>query len=90
MSFWHRRFSRCRFGTPQPIAPRCCVPSRVQALSSRSRWCAGKHPATAQPQPLNDDRYAVIWDDSDSEFSFEFGYTVGVGYRITSYSIGPR
>jgi hypothetical protein len=48
------------------------------------------HVATAKPQPLKDDRYVVIWDDSDSEFSFEFGYAARVGFRITSYSIGPR
>jgi hypothetical protein len=48
------------------------------------------HVATAKPLPLKDDRYVVIWDDADAEFSFEFGYTAGTGYRITSYSIGPR
>jgi hypothetical protein len=48
-----------------------------------------KHVATAKPQPLQDGRYLVIWDDANAEFSFEFGYTAGTGYRITSYSIGP-
>jgi hypothetical protein len=47
------------------------------------------HLATAKPQPLKDGRYVVIWDDADAEFSFEFGYTAAVGYRVTSYSIGP-
>jgi len=49
-----------------------------------------KHVANAKPQPLQDGRYLVTWDDANAEFSFEFGYTVGMGYRITSYSIGPR
>jgi hypothetical protein len=49
-----------------------------------------KHVASAKPQPLQDARYVVIWDDANTEFSFEFGYTVGTGYRVTSYSIGPR
>ena len=48
-----------------------------------------KHVASAKPQPLPDGRYVVIWDDADAEFSFEFGYTAGTGYRVTSYSIGP-
>jgi len=49
-----------------------------------------KHVATAKPQPLQDGRYVVIWDDANAEFSFEFGYTAGTGYRVRSYSIGPR
>jgi hypothetical protein len=49
-----------------------------------------KHVATGKPQPLQDARYVVIWDDADAEFSFEFGYTAGTGYQVTSYSIGPR
>jgi len=49
-----------------------------------------KHVATAKPQPLQDGRYVVIWDDANAEFSFEFGYTGGTGYRVRSYSIGPR
>jgi hypothetical protein len=49
-----------------------------------------KHVANAKPQPLQDGRYVAIWDDADAEFSFEFGYTAGTGYRVTSYSIGPR
>jgi hypothetical protein len=48
------------------------------------------HAASAKPQPLKDDRYVVIWDDADAEFSFEFGYSARAGYQITSYSIGPR
>lgn len=49
-----------------------------------------KHVASTKPQPLQDGRYVVIWDDADAEFSFEFGYIVGTGYRVTSYSVGPR
>ncbi|HEV2608160.1 MAG TPA: hypothetical protein VGT79_09270 [Xanthomonadaceae bacterium] len=49
-----------------------------------------KHVASAKPEPLQDGRYVVIWDDANAEFSFDFGYTAGVGFRVTSYSIGPR
>ena len=48
------------------------------------------HVAKAKPQPLKDGRYVVIWHDANAEFSFEFGYTAGVGFRVLSYSIGPR
>jgi hypothetical protein len=48
-----------------------------------------KHVATAKPQSLQDGRYVVIWDDANAEFSFEFGYTAGMGFRVTSYSVGP-
>ena len=48
------------------------------------------HVAKAKPTALKDDRYVVIWDDKDAEFSFEFGYSAKAGYQITSYSIGPR
>ena len=48
------------------------------------------HVANAKPQPLKDGRYVMIWDDANAEFSFEFGYTAGVGFRVLSYSIGPR
>jgi hypothetical protein len=49
-----------------------------------------KHVASAKPQPLQDGRYVVIWDDANAEFSFEFTYAEGIGFRVTSYSIGPR
>ena len=70
-----------------PIKDRAEFLARYDALLTASMR---KHVATAKPQPLEDSRYVAIWDDADAEFSFEFGYTAGSGYHVTSYSIGPR
>ena len=48
------------------------------------------HVPRAKLATLKDGRYALIWQDSDAEFSFEFEYKAGCGYRVSSYSIGPR
>lgn len=78
-----------RKGDVQTIAikDRADFLARYDALVTASMR---KHVATAKPQPLQDSRYVVILDDADAEFSFEFGYTAGTGYHVTSYSIGPR
>jgi hypothetical protein len=48
------------------------------------------HALKAKPAKVSDDRYTLIWQDADAEFSFEFEYTAPRGFRITSYGIGPR
>lgn len=48
------------------------------------------HALRAKPQKVNDDHYTLIWQDSNAEFSFEFEYIAGGGYRVTAYGIGPR
>jgi len=47
------------------------------------------HTLKTKPQKISDDHYAVIWRDSNAEFSFEFEYVAGRGFRVTSYGIGP-
>lgn len=48
------------------------------------------HALKAKPQKVSDDHYTLIWQDSNAEFSFEFEYIAGGGYRVTAYGIGPR
>ena len=48
------------------------------------------HAQRGKPVPLQDGRYSLIWHDTDSEFSFEFEYLAGTGFRVRSYNIGPR
>ncbi|HEY2345800.1 MAG TPA: hypothetical protein VGH80_07945 [Xanthomonadaceae bacterium] len=70
-----------------PIKDRAEFLRRYDTLFTKSMRA---HAQGAKPQPLQDGRYMIVWDDVDTEFSFEFGYATGTGYRITSYSIGPR
>jgi hypothetical protein len=48
------------------------------------------HIPKAKLQMLKDGRYILVWHDADAEFGFEFGYSDGTGYRVRSYTIGPR
>jgi hypothetical protein len=48
------------------------------------------HVLGAKPQKLSDDRYMVMWQDANAEFSFQFEYMAPRGYRVTAYGIGPR
>jgi hypothetical protein len=48
------------------------------------------HVLHAKPQKLSDDRYMVMWQDANAEFSFQFEYVAGRAFRVTAYSIGPR
>lgn len=43
-----------------------------------------------KPQKVTDDHYALIWQEANSEFSLEFEYIAGSGFRVTAYDIGPR
>ncbi len=47
------------------------------------------HIPRATLKPLEDGAYFIFWRNGGSEFSFDFGYTDGAGYRVSSYSIGP-
>jgi hypothetical protein len=42
-----------------------------------------------KPQQISDDHYSLIWRDSNAEFSFQFEYVAGSGFRVTAYGIGP-
>jgi hypothetical protein len=42
-----------------------------------------------KPQKISDDHYAVIWRDSNAEFSFQLENVAGRGFRVTAYGIGP-
>lgn len=48
------------------------------------------HVLEAKPQKLSDDRYMVMWQDANAEFSFQFEYVAGRGFRVIAYGIGPR
>lgn len=48
------------------------------------------HVLEAKPQKLSDDRYMVMWQDANAEFSFQFKYVAGRGFRVAAYGIGPR
>jgi len=48
------------------------------------------HTLKTKPQKISNDHYAVIWDGTDVEYSFEFEYAAPRGFRLTSYLIGPR
>ena len=48
------------------------------------------HVLTAKPQAMDNGGEVLIWDDANAEFSFEFAYVEGRGYRVSSFSIGPR
>jgi hypothetical protein len=41
------------------------------------------------PAAIEDNRYVLIWRETNVECSMEFGYFDGTGYRVTSFGIGP-
>jgi len=45
---------------------------------------------SAPPTSRETEFHALIWQDADAEFSFEFEYASPKGFRLTSYLIGPR
>ena len=48
------------------------------------------HIPRAKLQVLKDGVRELVWYDTDTEFSFEFAYSDGTGYRVHAYNIGPR
>jgi hypothetical protein len=47
------------------------------------------HIPRAKLKALGDGGYFGFWRDANSEFSFDFAYAEGTGYRIRSFNIGP-
>ena len=47
------------------------------------------HIPRAKLTALDDGGYILVWRDAGTEFSFDFAYIDGTGYRVRSYSIGP-
>lgn len=47
------------------------------------------HIPRAKLDALPDGAYILFWRATDVEFSFEFDYVAGAGYRVHSYTIGP-
>ena len=47
------------------------------------------HIPKAKLKALDDGGYFISWRDANSEFSFDFAYVEGTGYRIRYFSIGP-
>ena len=43
-----------------------------------------------KPQKIDNGHYALIWHDTDLEYSFEFESKPTSGFRLTMYLIGPR
>jgi hypothetical protein len=48
------------------------------------------HIPRAKLEGLADGRYLLTWHNAGAEFSFEFVYITGTGYRVSSYTIGPQ
>jgi uncharacterized membrane protein YvbJ len=48
------------------------------------------HALKTKPQKIDNDRYTVIWHDTDLEYSFEFERKPAYEFRLTMYLIGPR
>lgn len=47
------------------------------------------HVPRAKLTALDDGAYILVWRDAGAEFSFDFAYIDGTGYRVRSYNIGP-
>jgi hypothetical protein len=47
------------------------------------------HALRTKPQQISADHYIIVWHDEDLEYSFEFEYAPGQGFRLTAYLIGP-
>jgi hypothetical protein len=47
-----------------------------------------KHLKTAKLTPLQEGHCALMWNDGNSEFSFEFQYVPDAGYRMSGYDVG--
>jgi hypothetical protein len=47
------------------------------------------HIPKAKLTALDEGSYILVWRDDGAEFSFDFGYIDGTGYRVRSYNIGP-
>ena len=47
------------------------------------------HIPKAKLKALDDGGYFISWRDANAEFSFDFAYVEGTGYRIRSFLIGP-
>jgi hypothetical protein len=48
------------------------------------------HAVKTKPQKIDNGHYALIWHDTDLEYSFEFESKPTSGFRLTMYLIGPR
>ena len=47
------------------------------------------HIPRATLKAFKDGMYELVWRNVDVDFSFEFYYIDGTGYRVRSYTIGP-
>lgn len=48
------------------------------------------HAVKTKPQKIDNGHYAIIWHDTDLEYSFEFESKPAHEFRLTMYLIGPR
>lgn len=69
-----------------PVKDRADFLARYAALFTSSMR---SHIPKAKVQAMPSGGYLLLWHDSDLEYSFEFDYAEGTGYRLSSYSIGP-
>jgi uncharacterized membrane protein YvbJ len=70
----------------EPIKDRATFLAQYNVLFTQAMRT---HALRAKSEALQDGRYMISWHDTDTEYSFEFSYTEGKGFRVTSYSIGP-
>jgi len=47
------------------------------------------HIPRAKLKTLDDGGYFIFWRDANTEWSFDFAYVEGTGYRIRYFTIGP-
>ena len=47
------------------------------------------HIPKAKLKALDNNGYFISWRDANAEFSFDFAYVDGTGYRIRYFTIGP-
>jgi hypothetical protein len=48
-----------------------------------------KHLPGAKLLSMDGGRCALTWRDGNAEFLFQIEYSANVGFRVTSYDIGP-
>ncbi|HKA22213.1 MAG TPA: hypothetical protein VKN18_28300 [Blastocatellia bacterium] len=68
------------------------IKDKAQFLSKYTTYFTANmrvHIPKAKLKALDDGGYFISWRDANSEFSFDFAYVEGSGYRIRYFSIGP-
>jgi len=68
------------------------IKDKAQFLSKYTTYFTANmrmHIPKAKLKALDNGGYFISWRDANSEFSFDFAYVEGTGYRIRYFTIGP-